>query len=239
MQTHIKFQMDTGPGRGSENISSAKCQYVLAEVCLLDQPLWLLTNYHLEFSLFPLSVFLSGKLNTGTGESLPREHFLCQNICYSKMKNKTAVNLWEVHGISGPVVHQFMEVICEGSFPLVGSWHVGRQTLRTSLALTQTTWTAHCIGAISPCGGRHRGGGEEQRMWDIVQIKRRSLMLSEWMRMHFQSWTWRGPLNGDRGWFLGSFRVDQHVNMVIELYCLVVMMEIRMPEGKITSRATL
>lgn len=73
-------------------------------------------------------------------------------------------DLWEVHGIPGPVVHQFMEVIGEGSFPLVGCWHVGCQTLGTPLALTQTLWTAHCVGAVCPCRGRQR---ERERDWDI------------------------------------------------------------------------
>lgn len=131
----------------------------------------------------PLHSFIAHKPNWCFGQGQHKlsvtyiddahKRFLCQNnICYSKMNHKTAVNLWEVHGISGPVVHQFMEVICEGSFPLMGGWHVGGQTLRTPLTLTQTTWTAQRIGAVSPCGRRRGRGGEEQRMWDSAQTRR-------------------------------------------------------------------
>ncbi len=46
-------------------------------------------NYHLQFSFFPLLVFLSVKLNTGTCESLLTERFVCQNnVGYCKIKIK-------------------------------------------------------------------------------------------------------------------------------------------------------
>lgn len=41
------------------------------------------------------------------------------------------LHLREVHGVPGPVVHQLVEVVSEGSFPLLG----GRQALGAPLAL--------------------------------------------------------------------------------------------------------
>lgn len=72
-------------------------------------------------------------------------------------------NLREVHGVPGPVVHQLVEVICEGSFPLLGGRHVGGQALRAPLALTQPARTANGIGAVCPCGRRRGGGGGERQ----------------------------------------------------------------------------
>lgn len=96
----------------------------------------------------------------------------------SKMSHKTAPNLWEVHGISGPVVHQFMEVIGEGAFPLVGGWHIRGQTLGTPLALTQTR-TTHCIGAIRPCRGRRERG--QKSRWGFLCLELNLInLLSGW-----------------------------------------------------------
>lgn len=102
----------------------------------------------------------------------------------SKINHKTAPNLWEVHGISGPVVHQFMEVIGEGSFPLVGGWHIRGQTLGTLLALTQTR-TTHRIGAICPCKGRKESREKKKSRWGFLGLELNLNKCSKWMRMMF------------------------------------------------------
>lgn len=111
-----------------------------------------------------------------------------------------------------------MEVIGEGSFPLVGGWHVGGETLRTPLALTQTARTAHCIGAIGPCGWRRWGGGwrrakhvrcctNQKRIIQVIWMNENALPVS----------TMRRTRRGGDGEFLGRVSMST-------LFCLVVMM---------------
>lgn len=104
-------------------------------------------------------------------------------LANSEMIRERALNLWEVHGISGPVVHQFVEVIGKGSFPLVGGWHVRGETLGTPLALTQTR-TTHRICAIRPCRRRRGRGGKETQLRVFV-FRINFDKSSEWMRMMF------------------------------------------------------
>lgn len=45
----------------------------------------------------------------------------------------TLLVLGEAHGVSGPVVHQFVEVIRERAFPLMGRGRIWAQVLRSAL----------------------------------------------------------------------------------------------------------
>lgn len=159
-----------------------------------------------------IAVTLCGGLLQLFGTSLPLKVniFFSLKWCLanSEMIRERALNLWEVHGISGPVVHQFVEVIGKGSFPLVGGWHVRGQTLGTPLALTQTR-TTHRVCAIRPCRRRRGRGGKETQL-RIFVFRIHFDKCSEWMRMMFLFWPLQGLLQGDSSW---SLKAGQNVVM--------------------------
>lgn len=96
-------------------------------------------------------------------------------VSHCRKSQRKRLHLREVHGVPGPVVHQLVEVVCKGSFPLLG----GRQALRAPLALGQHPRAAHSIGAVCPCRrGQRQGRRKRSRERREVPFTQQKSMLT-------------------------------------------------------------